>query len=85
VTKNSLKSYMGAYRVLVSLPDFKSGVSRHKREWWVRFPHAPASTLRYATRTEVHQKQRGFKITYKGQRSVAKITAKASLNWLDNK
>jgi len=36
---------MGVHRVLVSLPDFKSGVACQKRAGWVRFPHAPAILL----------------------------------------
>ncbi len=34
---------MGAYRVLVSLPVFKTGVAPHNGAGWVRFPHAPAN------------------------------------------
>ena len=34
---------MGVYKVLVSFPDFKSGVAYHKWAGWVRFPHAPAT------------------------------------------
>ena len=36
---------LGAYKVLVSFPDFKSGVACHKWAGWVRFPHAPANLL----------------------------------------
>ncbi len=36
---------MGAHRVLVSLPDFKSGVAAQKVAGWVRFPHAPAKKI----------------------------------------
>ena len=38
----SFKSSMGVSKVLVSFPDFKSGVAYHKWAGWVRFPHAPA-------------------------------------------
>ena len=45
---------MGAHRVLVSLPDFKSGVAAQKVAGWVRFPHAPAKKNSSATPATYH-------------------------------